>query len=285
MSSDALTAMKAAVVFIKMHHFKGGLAEDVVTALDAAIKAQEAGTIPDGVYYDVLSINFYAYSGSGMGAEFYAKWFHRRFEFPTSAQPSPEPQITYESSMSPMFNSSPPCHIGARPWPEYPSSADDEATRWRHGESLSEPQGDAIAYLPAYELERLRSGHSASVHSARFGPSTLDGDIPLYLSPRPAAQISDERIREIGKDVFGIDLNFDGNLITFARALLREAPAGWRPIESAPKGGYIMGAWKEGKWHCREMFLENDEWTCTMSDRIYSPTHWMPLPAAPKEGA
>ena len=140
------------------------------------------------------------------------------------AQEETNPQINYYgSSISHLFNNSPLCHIGARPWAVFPSSTDDEASRWRHGESLSEPPGDAIAYLPAYELERLRSGHSASVHSARFGPSTIDGDIPLYLSPRPAAQISDERIREIGKDVFGIDLNFDGNLITFAHALLREA--------------------------------------------------------------
>ena len=71
-------------------------------------------------------------------------------------------------------------------------------------EPPSEPQGDGFGIDCSPELSR-----------AVFAEFTV--------SPHPAAQISDERIREIGKDVFGIDLNFDGNLITFAHALLREA--------------------------------------------------------------
>ena len=55
----------------------------------------------------------------------------------------------------------------------------------------------------------------------------------------------------------------------------------WQPIETAPKSGYIMGAWKEGgKWYCRELFNEYDEWVCVASDLIYKPSHWMPLPSA-----
>ncbi|WP_241060301.1 hypothetical protein, partial [Achromobacter xylosoxidans] len=40
-----------------------------------------------------------------------------------------------------------------------------------------------IGYLPAYELGRLHSGHSANLRSAKFGPSALDGDVPVYLEP------------------------------------------------------------------------------------------------------
>ena len=244
MSNDAVAAMKAAVVFIKIHHFKGGLAEDVVTALDAAIKAQEAGTIPDGVYYDVLSINFYAYSGSGMGAEFYAKWFHRRFEFPTSAQPSPEPQITYESSMSPMFNGIPLRHAGAQPWAVFPSSADDEATRWRHGESLSEPPEPPWSTPPfancSFNICDLRGQcmkEGRCHHPKDEPPSEPQGDgfgidcspelsravfAEFTVSPHPAAQISDERIERIYKSMLTQDDSGEWDHLHFAHLILKE---------------------------------------------------------------
>lgn len=62
----------------------------------------------------------------------------------------------------------------------------------------------------------------------------------------------------------------------------------WQPIETAPKSGYIIGAWKEGKWHAREMWWDDsvEEWTDTMSDRYLKPTHWAPTPetvTAPQE--
>lgn len=40
-----------------------------------------------------------------------------------------------------------------------------------------------IGYLPAYELERLNSGHDAILRSAKFGPSALDGDVPVFAVP------------------------------------------------------------------------------------------------------
>lgn len=55
-----------------------------------------------------------------------------------------------------------------------------------------------IGYLAAYELGRLHSGHSANLRSAKFGPSALDGDVPVYLDPpngdaAPQASAEDER--------------------------------------------------------------------------------------------
>jgi hypothetical protein len=59
----------------------------------------------------------------------------------------------------------------------------------------AEPRDDSdrsydrpIGYLPAYELGRLHSGHSANLRSAKFGPSALDGDVPVYIEPQSAAQ-------------------------------------------------------------------------------------------------
>lgn len=54
----------------------------------------------------------------------------------------------------------------------------------------------------------------------------------------------------------------------------------WQPIETAPKRGYIIGAWKDGKWHAREMWWDDmhDEWTDTMGDHFLKPTHWIEWP-------
>lgn len=42
---------------------------------------------------------------------------------------------------------------------------------------------------------------------------------PLFASPPPMKRLSDEEIRAIGKDAFGIDLIFDGRLTEFAKAI------------------------------------------------------------------
>lgn len=54
-----------------------------------------------------------------------------------------------------------------------------------------------IGYLPACELERLRSGHSANLRSARFGPSALDADVPVYLQPSPVAVVEEPTVHAV----------------------------------------------------------------------------------------
>jgi len=46
-----------------------------------------------------------------------------------------------------------------------------------------------VGYLPAYELSRLHSGHGAQLRSAKFGPSALDGDVPVYLESSALALV------------------------------------------------------------------------------------------------
>lgn len=46
-----------------------------------------------------------------------------------------------------------------------------------------------VGYLPAYELGRLHSGHDAQLRSAKFGPSALDGDVPVYLEGHPQSAL------------------------------------------------------------------------------------------------
>lgn len=59
-----------------------------------------------------------------------------------------------------------------------------------YGGDPAEPRDDSdrsydrpVGYLPAYELSRLASGHDARLRSAKFGPSELDGDVPVYVDP------------------------------------------------------------------------------------------------------
>lgn len=46
-----------------------------------------------------------------------------------------------------------------------------------------------VGYLPAYELSRLHAGHGAQLRSAKFGPSALDGDVPVYLESSALALV------------------------------------------------------------------------------------------------
>ena len=73
-------------------------------------------------------------------------------------------------------------------------------------------------------------------------------------------------------------------------------PEGWQPIETAPKDGtaIMLGA-RWGAWIGKYLpiyqsgYKPENPWSSLMlnhdhlSEKRYSPTHWMPLPAAPKD--
>lgn len=68
----------------------------------------------------------------------------------------------------------------------------------------AQPAQPPIGYLPKYELGRLQSGHDANLRSAKFGPSDLDGDLPVYIAPtfadaQPAQKKCAKQMREAGK--------------------------------------------------------------------------------------
>lgn len=96
--------------------------------------------------------------------------------------------------------------------------------------------------------------------------------------------------------------------IALEAAFAKSEPAGWQPIETAPKTGRtlllgytnVLGKWRtvRGEWISRacidEQWEEPDDaepgWyeTSAEADDVpncwpITPTHWMPLPAAPTE--
>ena len=72
-------------------------------------------------------------------------------------------------------------------------------------------------------------------------------------------------------------------------ALANAEPAGWKPIETAPKDGTsFMAGWFDGPsnpgCNMRPVKRYMGAWWESNEDyKVRTPTHWMPLPAAPKE--
>lgn len=77
-----------------------------------------------------------------------------------------------------------------------------------------------VGYLPAYEPQRLASGHDAKLRSAKFGPSYLDGDVPVFLVPQ-ACGIAIARV--IDSDDFTAEVSWILNPLP-AGTLLYEGP-------------------------------------------------------------
>lgn len=56
----------------------------------------------------------------------------------------------------------------------------------------------------------------------------------------------------------------------------------WRPIETAPKLGHILGHWKGYTRPCVMWWNVADRAWESWTDRKEAPTHWMPLPEGPQ---
>ena len=228
------------------------IAEEQIAILDAAIKAQEAvqrtrcSVSFSHPPHDFCDGNPYASSAVTMLNE----WLQ---------EPTVEPQG------------------------EMPSHADDEATRWRHGESLSEPPEPPWSTPPfancSFNICDLRGQcmkEGRCHHPKDEPPREPQGDamqnkLDSKLLTKMAA-IYESRLARGLEPQDAMQQAYNA-----ARALLREAPAGWRPIESAPKDGRLILSGRHG--------IEVAYWSSYCIYNTPKFTHWMPLPAAPKEGA
>jgi hypothetical protein len=56
----------------------------------------------------------------------------------------------------------------------------------------------------------------------------------------------------------------------------------WQPIKTAPKDGRLILAWEEPELTYRLIFWGSGKWRYYPFGVECDPTHWMPLPEAPK---
>lgn len=67
---------------------------------------------------------------------------------------------------------------------------------------------------------------------------------------------------------------------------MSETLAGWHPYETIPQDGTSVVLWDNrsgiavgGYWD-----IDEDDWSLDVEVAGFCPTHWIPLPPAPKEG-
>ena len=95
---------------------------------------------------------------------------------------------------------------------------------------------------------------------------------------------------EIDRPLWG-DIDKESSLVIWQAALSHAAQAKWQPIETAPKDGTLIDLWYpiRGRITNRRWYRKNKFWGGEVGkfDRIATldeePTHWIPLPDAPKE--
>lgn len=175
---------------------------------------------------------------------------------------------------------------------------------------------------PQVIVQACRPGDRAMLETDA-GKELLAQTTAMLASEPQGAQISDERTMLVPCDEANnyskiltlLGMEEEGDPVEATRALLREAPAGWRPIETAPKGGgaemrtdprwvdppkilirfgdeavsvaYWDWYYAEGGHGCTTGFAWVEPCSGETLDLHYTtpPDGWMPLPAAPKEGA
>ena len=125
-----------------------------------------------------------------------------------------------------------------------------------------------------------------------------DGAAPPAQPAEPVQRLSDEQIdailHEAGVDEFAaIPIEYDRQV---ARAIESALQPGWRDIESAPKDGtrIILGS-SDGAWMAEYQpvyqsgYRPDNPWFSVMLNHAHmgrfpkaKPTHWQPIPPAPK---
>lgn len=183
------------------------------------------------------------------------------------------------------------------------------------GKILHELQREAARLLAAHETPQPPSNLQVSAYTAAEWMSVglIDRLVPLADYERVrielaaerehtskyVAQFDNERLRAALQEIASADpsptqlekwCNWVHCKARDALAGVPDETSGWRPIETAPKGGrWVLLAWpavtdvpfvgyrQEGVWRAA---TNGDHWV-----DMQGPTHWMPLPAMPSKKA
>lgn len=168
-------------------------------------------------------------------------------------------------------------------------------------------RGDELARLRAQEPEDWHNPVATAVRDSMTGQVQLEyiGHFPadelvrLYAAPQPhhidlvnvAVAVRDACHQAWVTSAENWRSDIDVRKIVADTSPQPAQPAepvqpGWRDIESAPKDELILVGPTKRMGICVAMHDSRDGWvteTCSEWMTIYTPTHWMPLPAPPKE--
>ena len=147
-------------------------------------------------------------------------------------------------------------------------------------------------------LAALEDANGVHFNDEDDGPVILDYSAPIADLRAAIAELENAQPKEpvayvcgtyagrfIVGPVNGVTVLPDG-MALYAAPPAPAIPAGWQPIETAPKNGRILISRVGHPWvFAAEWSERHRHWATgpSLMDFFANPTHWMPLPQPPKE--